>query len=42
LERLYDVLIKISSAVIPALESEPPWKDKAADKAALLINAGRH
>jgi hypothetical protein len=22
--------------------ARPPWKDKAADRAALLLNAGRH
>jgi hypothetical protein len=31
------LLIKISSDVIAALESEPRWKDKAADRAALLL-----
>jgi hypothetical protein len=35
----HDLLIKISSDVIAALESEPPWKDKAAGRAALLLNA---
>jgi hypothetical protein len=41
--RFHDLLIKILSDVIAALESKPPWKDKAAaDRAALLLNVGRH
>jgi hypothetical protein len=38
----HDLLIKISSDLIVALESKPRRKDKAADRAALLLNAGRH
>jgi len=38
----HDLLIKISSDAVAALESEPPWKDKAADRAALLLNSGHH
>jgi hypothetical protein len=38
----HDLLIKIPSDVIAALESEPPWKDKAADRSGLIAQRRRH